>query len=186
MNTVLVTPPAGLPVSLAEVKNLLKIEDSVTEDDALTMALLRGAVEYAEMYQGRRFITQTWDLILDDFPCGVIEIPYGTLQSVTSISYYDTANVLQTWSASNYQVDTGSVIGNVSTVYGVTYPSTYERYDAVKVRFVCGYGTDPADVPETTRLGVLLLIKEWYDKRGQDVNLDAAEMLLYPQRIAWL
>lgn len=183
MNTVLVTAPAQLPVSLPEVKNLLKLEDSVTEDDALAVAILRAAIEHAESYQNRKFITQTWDLKLDRFPCGPIEIPYGGLQSITSITYTDENGNSQTWSSSKYEVDTSGVTGRVRPVDGEVYPSTKDKLNAVTIRFVCGYGTDPADVPEATRLGIQLLVKEWYDKRGQDVNLEAAERLLYPQRI---
>jgi uncharacterized phiE125 gp8 family phage protein len=183
-STTLVTAPTELPVSLQEAKNFLKLEDSVTEDDALVMALLRSAIEDTESFQNRKLITQTWDLKLDRFPCDRIWLPYGNLQSVTSISYVDTSGVTQTWSSSLYQVDTSGVLGSIIPVYGEVYPVTRYVLNAVTVRFVCGYGDDPADVPEATRLGILFKLREFYDKRGDGQDLVAAERLLSQQRIA--
>jgi uncharacterized phiE125 gp8 family phage protein len=183
MNTVLITAPVELPVSLPEVKNFLKIEDSVTEDDALIVALMRAAAAQAESYLNRKLITQTWELKLDRFPCGDIEIPYGTLQSVTSITYTDTDQSSQTWATSQYQVDTSGVLGRIAPVYGVTYPSTYDQYNAVVVRFTCGYGTAPASVPEEIRVAILMTIQDWYDKRSEGSLPRVAELLMAAQRI---
>ena len=178
MNTVLVTAPTRFPLYLPEVKNFLKLEDGDTDDDALCMAMLRAAVEAVESFLNRKLITQTWDLKLDAFPCGRIEPPYGALQSVTSITYIDTNGDSQVWSSSLYQVDTTGVLGRIEPAYGEVYPTTRDVLNAVTVRFVCGYGDDPADVPETIRLAILMVAKAWYDNRGEGDFPKAAEMLL--------
>lgn len=184
MNTVLVTGPEELPVSLAEVKNFLKGYDDITVDDALMVALLRSAIESAETYQNRKFITQTWDLKLDAFPaCGPLYFPYGRLQSVTSVTYVDSNGETQTWASSNYELDTSGVLGLLQPAYGIVYPATRSVLNAVTIRFVCGYGPTPGSVPEGTRTAILMQVREWYDKRGDGQNLEVVERLLAPQRI---
>jgi len=197
MSTVLITPPSVQPVSVAEMKNTLKLEDSETDDDALLAGLIRSAVEYAEMYQNRRLMTQTWDLKLDGFPCGApeqpwsqlgrpwstIEIPFAPLQSVTSITYTDNNGTTQTWSSSLYTVLKNGLTGRVVPAYQQVYPSTRAVPESVTVRFVCGYGDNPGNVPERTRWGIQLLVKQWYDKRGENEDMTAINNLLYPDRV---
>lgn len=181
MNTVLVTEPLELPVSLAEAKNLLKLDEDLTEDDALVVSFIRAAVEHAQDYQSRKFITQTWELVLPAFPAsGVIQLPFGKLQAVISVSYRNTSGNLQTLPDTAYQVDTSGILGKLALD---TIPSTASVSDAVRIQFICGYGDNPGDVPEVTRTAILFIIKQWYDKRGERVSLLAAERMLYTGRI---
>ncbi len=63
------------------------------EDDLLTEHIVT-ARQFVEDGTGRGLLTQTWDLYLDKFPVkNYIEIPFGNLQSVTSIKYKDTDGV---------------------------------------------------------------------------------------------
>jgi uncharacterized phiE125 gp8 family phage protein len=179
----LVTPPTASPVSLAEAKAMLKFDDSLTADDALIVAFLKTAVAATENFLNRRLMTQTWEMKRDAFPCGTICLPYGRLQSVASINYLDTASVNQTWATDRYRVDTDSVPGRVTPGYGEVYPYTHPVTNAVTIRFVCGYGDTPGDVPEEIRMAILLATRIWYDQRVDGNLPKSAEMLLWPHRL---
>lgn len=187
----LVTAPAAEPVSRSEAKAHLRIEASVTDDDTLIDALIVAAREHVEDFTRRALVTQTWDLKLDAFPCDAyIKVPLPRLQSVTSITYVDTAGTTQTWSSSDYQVDTASEPGRIAPAYGESWPDTRAgQLNAVTVRFVAGYGAASA-VPQKIKQAMLLIIGHWYEHRenvvisaqAQEIPF-AAEMLLWPYRV---
>ncbi len=136
------------------------------EDDFLSDKII-AAREYCEDFQNRAYLTQTWDLWLDSFPSGgCIRIPLPPLQSVTSIKYYDTANVEATMAIADYFVDDKSEPGRLSLAYGKSWPSTTLRpVNGVCIEFVAGYGNAAAAVPKKVKQAMLLLIGHWYVNR---------------------
>jgi uncharacterized phiE125 gp8 family phage protein len=164
----LVTGPTAEPISLTDAKMWLRLDHSA-EDDLVSglIQMVREAVEE----RGISVFTQTWDLTLDYFPHGAIDIPKAPLQSITSVKYTDTDGVEQTLAASAYQVDTKSGIPRVAAVYGTVWPSTRHELNAVTVRFVAGYGTLGAtpDVPERILQAMRLALTTAYAIRSDEV-----------------
>jgi uncharacterized phiE125 gp8 family phage protein len=123
--------------------------------------------------QGGQLLQATWELRLDELPCGYeIQIPKPPLVSVTSFSYIDTAGNTQVWSALNYQVDapTGPYAdrGRIQPAYATNWPAARtDTMNAVTIRFVAGYGTQPITVPQTIRQAMLLMITTWYECRDE-------------------
>jgi uncharacterized phiE125 gp8 family phage protein len=74
MPSALVTAPNAEPVSLAEAKLHLRVENSVTEDDTLIAALIVAARQRAEVITRRAFVTQTWKTVIDQFPAPGINV----------------------------------------------------------------------------------------------------------------
>jgi uncharacterized phiE125 gp8 family phage protein len=140
------------------------------EDDYIS-DLITTAREYCEDYQHRALATQTWDLILDEFPsCSdYIEIPLPPLQSVTSVKYVDYAGVTATMTASlsGYFVDTDSEPARVCLSYCITWPIFTEYpYGAVRIRFVAGHtNTAPDVIPKKTKQAMFMLISYMYENR---------------------
>lgn len=64
----IVVPPVVEPVTLAEAKNYLRVDQDITDDDALISELIVAAREYAETYCGRSFANKTYRQSLDSFP----------------------------------------------------------------------------------------------------------------------
>ncbi len=133
-----------------------------TTGDQLLNVLIKSARQYAEQLLGRYLITQTVDLYLDEFPTQAINM--RPLQSVTEITYVDTAGDTQTLSAADYIVDSTGSPARITPAYGVSWPSTRDQVNAVKVRFVAGYGSASA-VPQCVRNCMLMRIKQLYDQR---------------------
>ena len=184
MGLALATAPGSEPLTAAEAKAHLKVD--VTDDDTLISALIVAAREYCEGYLHRKLITQAWDWTVDRFPI-CFQLPFLPVSAVTSVKYYDTANALQTLSSSYYQVDLNSTPARIHLAYGYAWPSTYERSDAVVVRFSAGYANAGA-VPQTIKQAMLLLIGHWYRSReAAGAKLDEIPMgvqaLLFPMRL---
>lgn len=103
--------PIVEPVTLAEAKDHLNVTNigspaTTSPDDTLITALIQAAREHAEIYTNRSFVSQTWKLLMDDFPSWELRLSKPPLISVTSIKYYDTDNVQQTLVANtDYTVD---------------------------------------------------------------------------------
>lgn len=138
-----------------------------TTVDPLLAALLTAArlnLEGRDGWLNRAFVTQTWELMLDRFPLGAIEVPLPPLQSVTSLKYLDTAGVEQTLATDKYRVDVASVPARITPAYAAIWPSTYAVMNAVTVRFVAGYGAAAA-VPEGIKVGIKALTAHFYEHR---------------------
>lgn len=135
-------------------------------EDTLLAALIQAAREYVEDYQNRALCTQTWELVLDSWPVrDYVELPKPPLQSVTSIKYKDSAGTESTWADTNYIVDPDSFLGRVVLADGISWPTaTLYPAGGIRIQFVAGYGL-AADVPQTTRQAMLLLIGHLYENR---------------------
>lgn len=160
----IVTGPTLEPVSLAEAKDHLRITDS-TEDGNIA-GYLMAAREVVESYTGRALITQTWDKKLDwGWPrrCGnlEIELPKPPKVSVTSVTYVDTNGAAQTLSGSLYQLTERLGFGIIVPTYGSAWPSVRSQYEAITVRFIAGYGSQPGAVPEAIRQAIKLLLSHF-------------------------
>lgn len=184
----LVTAPTVEPLTVVEAKTHCRI--TVDAEDDLIEGLIQAAREHVERVTGRQIITATWRLKLDHFPhCDApIEIPVTPLLSVVSVKYRDTADVLQTWSSSDYVVDApagpDASAGRVYPKFDKDYPAALCRPDAVEVEFTAGYGATPESVPQKIRQALLLLVEHWYTNRGVASEIElksvpvAAEALL--------
>lgn len=167
MGRTLVTAPAEEPLSLSDAKAHLRLEHD--DDDTLVGLLIQGARQYLERALGRSLVTQTWDLTLDDFYAGspggeVILLPGGPVQSVTSITYYDSQGTSTVLSSSLYLVDTSCEPARISPSVGGVWPGTQSRMGAVVVRYVVGFGAASA-VPQDIKAILRLLVGHWYENR---------------------
>ena len=194
----LVTAPTEQPVSLADAKAFMRVDTS--DDDDVISAMLNTAIQNVDGRDGRlgrALISQTWDLKLPGF-CGYeIGIPLPPLIEVASVTYYDGANALQTLSTDVYEVAGigGFAKGRVVLKYGQRWPVTYERAEAITIRFRAGYvDTDasPAtgEVPAPILTAIKRQVATMYENResvvvGATVATipGAVESMLAPYRV---
>lgn len=168
--------PAEEPVSVAELKDWLRLETSA--DDAKIALLIKAVRGYVERIIGRQLVTATWVLSLDNFPWPggweflerpsllpdphTIRLPKAPLQSVTSVQYYDMADTLQTLAASTYEVDARTDPGRIMLGMGKVWPVTRLKPGAVRVTFVAGFGSASA-VPEEIKAAMKMIASAWYE-----------------------
>lgn len=163
-NYELVTAATTYPVTMTDVKNQhLNITSSTKE--AYIESLIMVATKNVERYLNRALITQTWKVYYNDF-CHRMYIPFGSLQSITHVKYWDNTGVQQTVSASDYWVVKETDPGYIQQGYDTTYPEVqYGRPNAVEIQFVCGYG-DANAVPDDIKHAIRLLVTDYFENRG--------------------
>ena len=162
MALIVITPPADEPITATEAKASPSLRLSVATDDTDITALIKTARLMAETHTMHALVTQTLELVLDGFPDGGIVVPMPPLQSVTSIKYIDEDGVQQTLSALLYSVDTNTVPGLITPAYGESWPATRDEINAVRVRFVAGFGA-ASDVPEDIKSWIKITVGTMYD-----------------------
>ena len=180
----LITPIASLPLSLDYVKQNINWYSSDTTNDTRLENLQWEAIDFIERYLNRSLLTQTrqqirssWGGIAPFFnyyfqgasypqPVNtapyVMHLPRPPLQSVSSITYYDTNNTLQTLSSSLYTVITddngpGRVVRNINA----TYPAVYPREDCITIQYVSGW----TSLPWSIQRAICLLIGHFNESR---------------------
>ncbi len=68
MALICVNPPLVEPVSLAELKDMLRMDQGDTSQDDVLTTLNVAARSWCETISQRRFVQQTWRLLMDFFP----------------------------------------------------------------------------------------------------------------------
>lgn len=176
MGLKLVVKPGGYPVDLEEAKAHLREESA--DFNLQIEAFIAAATGYAEWFQGRALIEQTWDLYLDAFPAGSINIPKPPLIDIDGVFYTDAAGVEHEIDDETYVVDAVSEPGRLMMVGGAAWPTTGKDGNAVRIRFRAGY-PDTEDsppeitVPFETRAAILMHVGDLYANRESMVVGDS-------------
>ena len=151
--------PVVEPVSVDEFKLHSRIDHN--HEDSKIQGYLLAARTLLEKDTRRAFCTQTRILYLDYLPAYVV-FDVAPIQSITSITYYDSLNVQQTLSASTYEADLYAEPAIIRPAFGQTWPTTYDRFSAVAVTYTAGYGAASA-VPEDAKQAIKLLAAHWLE-----------------------
>ena len=159
MGLQLITPVNPEPVPLAEVKLALRVNG--TDDDAMLGAHIASAREFIERRIQAKIGTQTWEFVIDCFPSAEIKLPFGPVQSVTSIKYDDPQGVERSVDPDTYDLDNTSRRPWVFNTAG-GWPESLDTFNAVRIRFVAGYA-DMTLAPASLRAAIILKVKELYD-----------------------
>jgi len=188
MALVLITEATGPCVTLDEIKTHLRLSTSDTSEDLLLNSMLMAAQNEAENKTKRAMMPQTWELVMDAFPEGGIEIPRPPLSSNStdlSISYIDSSGATATLSATAYSIDGDSEPAWVVPSYDNDWPETYDVMNAVRVRYKCGYalsGASTATTPYGVKAWVRLRVGAMYNNRESlSVESGAQTMLKLPR-----
>jgi len=165
--------PAAEPLTTAQAKSHLVVEQDFTDDDTIIGLMITAARAHIENVTGRQIYTATWVLRMDAFPA-VIEVPKPPLQSVTSVAYVDTTGASQTLTVTtDYTVDIYSTPGRIVPAYGCSWPSTYGHVNDVTVTYVAGYGATDASYPAPIIHALKLILGELYEHRERFIVGDA-------------
>lgn len=185
----LITPPTEEPITRNEAKQHLRIDADITDDDLLIDAMITAAREHAETECQRALVTQGWRAVLDGFPSW-IELDRGTVQSVDSVRYLDTASTWQTMPTTDWVADLSAPPVRVAPRFGKIWPIALPQIGAVQVDFIAGYG-NAATVPQGIKRWMLLRIGSLYENReefavvnrGTLVAMPFVDRLLDPYRV---
>ncbi len=170
-------------LTTAQAKTHLREEVTDATNDAYIDTLVAAAQQAVEEYTNRKLTAATFYFYLSDFPNDGIVLPFSPVASITSITYYDSANSLQTLAASSYfynVYDEPCVIKPTDS-----WPEAYDdRNNAVIVEFLTGY-TSPDVCPDALKHAVKLLVGDMYNNRNNTLK-ERSEMwhlLAAPYRV---
>lgn len=160
----LIEAPTVQPVSLAEVKDHLRIEHD--DDDAIINALIAAATTHLDGYGGilgRCIMQQKWKVSADRFCSRRIDLPFENNSAVV-VKYFDNAAQEQTVAATDYEVLTDTLGSYVLMSVAFPHVDLANTHDPAWVEIVSGAQTT-VEVPENLKLGIKMLIATWYEHR---------------------
>lgn len=181
---ILVTPPSGVPVSLALLKEHLRIDHD--DEDTPLEGYLNTAATFIEQWSGVSLLERTYKTFLDAWPTEVF-LPMGPMVSVTHVKTYDDADAATTWSASEYYVDT--VKGRILPRANTAFPLPERVANGIEIQWVAGHATAD-ETPENLRQAILLTAGHYYRNREAAGDVQSTIPLgveaLVNQSRAWL
>jgi len=160
--------PGSEPITLSEAKAFLKVDG--TDEDALIGSLISVARQVCETYAGLSFAAQTRVVKLDRFPCRDVILPYGPVNTITSIAYVDEDEAPQTIT-SGYTLDTQSGLSKIRITE--RWPSTNRVMNNVVITYTTGY----ASVPEVVKHAIKMTLGTLYENRQDEIVGTSSQVL---------
>ena len=154
------TPIVGFPVTTAEAKAYLRVDD--TDQHAVIDGLIAAATTWAEGVTRRAFITRALAVRYESFPPVGVDMILDNpkVSTLTAVTYEDSDGVAQVITFAT-ELDLEPLYGRVREAEGFSWPqgvrSTTWRYDA-------GYGDETA-VPAQVKQAILIAVAQMFETR---------------------
>lgn len=197
MGLICLQPPPVEPVSLPELKQFMKVDPDDTSQEDTILGLAQDARAFCETFTARRFVRQTWRLLMDFFPgyidlklagqkvsspfvsgsnavlVGIryaIVLPYPPVQSIVQFAYLDANGGPTVMNpAADYVQDLSSNPARLTPPFGQMWPVARVVVNAVNVDYVVGYANP---VTLATTAGSASITASGYTFTAADVNRD--------------
>jgi uncharacterized phiE125 gp8 family phage protein len=162
MTYILTNPPAAEPITLAEVKAHLRLDDG--DEDAFLASLIATAREHLERETGLCLIAQTWRLCLDGWPRdGVIRIARSPVQAIQEVTVYDHAGAPADVPLGDHLLDGA---GRPARLWLRNPPLPGQVMNGIEIAFLAGFGEAGVDVPDGLKRAMLLHVAHMFAFRG--------------------
>ena len=182
MPAILLTGPAGEPVTLAEAKAHLRVEHD-DADDAIA-ALIAGARVHIEAQTRRALITQVWRLTRDVWPIdGRILVLPAPLRQLAAARVVMLDGTQQSINTNLFTADKAGAPAILAFGPG-TLPMSDRPVAGIELDVEVGYGDSSGDVPAPLRQAIRLLIAHWYENRG--ITASGREAAMLPHTVSAL
>lgn len=170
MEVKVITDVTTEPVSLAEIKATVRIDQDDTGQDVLLMLICKGARERLEKELNLSFATKTLMWQYDGYAS---EIPYGPVQSVTTLTKSTDEVAITDYHLSGLDFKSIDIkgVGDCYIFYPVGYGGLAYAYN---LTYVAGY----TELPSALKQSLLMQIDYEYSNQGMpDMGLspDAVE-----------
>jgi uncharacterized phiE125 gp8 family phage protein len=163
MALVLTAAPTVEPVTLAEAKAHLRIEEA--GEDPLIAALIETSRLHIEAALGLALLTQTWSWRLDGWPDGdAVVLPLKPVQAIPAVRITAADGAVETLPANSYILDGASAPPRLHPKAS-RWPQPGARAQGIEIEMVAGYGDEAASVPAPIRQALLMLVAHWYEHR---------------------
>ena len=189
MALALVTAATSEPVTVDEMREHLRLDGD--DDDAYVSDCITAARTWVEGQTKRGILTQTWDYYIDyawPYYCGShrINLPLNPVQAISAsspeifqITYVDDDGATQTLAQSQYTLVDRLHGSYIVPAYNIEWPTVRYVPEAIKVRFVVGESTAPADL----KRAIMVLAGHYYEMRETGAGAPrAVEAMISPYR----
>jgi uncharacterized phiE125 gp8 family phage protein len=155
--------PTSEPITLAQAKEQVRVIDDTSQDDLLN-AYIVAARTHVEAVTGTKLVSQT---VVMKAECwgDLFHLPTGPIQSISSITYVDSAGDTQTLATSVYETRLDGIAPSIVLKYGQSWPSIRSG-SLITVTGVAGYTSIPASIIHAVKL----LVADWFAVR-EDTNV---------------
>lgn len=158
-----IVEPVEMAVALSVARDHAKVNG--TDRDGEIEIEVRGLTAEAEHHTGRSIIDRTYEVMFNRFP-EAIAAPSSPVSSVVSIKFIDPDGIERKLHPADYIVDDPSGQPVIVPDYGLTWPETQVRMNAVTVTVVCGYGPDHVTTPPAFKRYILARLQEVFAPPG--------------------
>lgn len=162
--TIVTVAPVGEPLTLADARLQLRLDEEDTDQDVHVAKLIAAARAHIEGSYGIPIIRQTRETHLFSFGGGPVWLGDAHNIEVTLVQYYDAAGVLQTLAPTAYIVDHISRPAKLWPAPMTAWPSALCRPSGVQITWQGGWA-DAEAVPEDLAHAMKLLIGHWDQNR---------------------
>lgn len=157
MTMTLTSGPADEPVTLADARAFLRLDDET--EDALLGALITAARLTLELVTRRAFMTQSWRLSLDQWPGRQVMLPMAPVLDVSEIRV-DGGTLDETL----YKLDLTHEPPRVVLKKSAVWPQPSASAGGIEIDIVAGFGSG-VDVPQPLKQALLMLVAHWFEHR---------------------
>src|SRR5438477_7546421 len=167
MKSILTTPPAVEPVTLAEAKAYLRFDGDA--EDELIGTLIAAARRHVEAATGLALIAQAWSHFLDHWPHGpIVTLPLAPLIAIEEVSVYGDDDEAAIIDPAHYYADTLARPARLVLRPDRIWPPPGRAANGIEIKVAAGHGPSASDVPQGLRTAILRLIAYWFENRGDD------------------
>jgi uncharacterized phiE125 gp8 family phage protein len=178
MIPIFVSGPAVEPITLAEIKAYLRVDEDDPAQDDLISGLIKAARLTIEAASRRILIEQSWRVVLDRWPRdGVVLLPLTPLIAVDAIRIADAAGATTELPDNAFEAD---ALSDPPRILVADAPEPGKPRNGISVELRAGFGTTAEAVPATLKLAIRILVAHWFENRG-DVT---GEQILPPEALA--
>jgi uncharacterized phiE125 gp8 family phage protein len=165
MPLILTAGPSAEPVTLAEAKAHLRVDDAA--EDALIASLIVTSRLHVEAAMALALMTQSWSWYLDAWPPGrALELPLRPVGGIAALRLYDDTGAAITLDPAGYLLDDARLHPRLVRLGAPVWPRPGRIANGIEIAFIAGFGAAAADVPAPIRQAILLLVAHWYEHRA--------------------
>jgi uncharacterized phiE125 gp8 family phage protein len=132
------------PIDIEDAKAYARITNAA--ENAIVASMLAGAIEYAETATRRTIAYALWDLVMDSFPSGVIELRRPPVVEVVEIQHRNASDAWVVIDPAAYVVEIDGDHATVAPLIGASWPGVSSAPRSVRVRYSAGYRPHDADI----------------------------------------
>lgn len=179
MTITIITPPALEPVSLAEAKLFLRIDQNA--EDALISTLIAAARSAVETGCGRALITrrvrESLDIWRRDAVGGAV-LGLGPVTNIVAVRLIASGGAQSVIDPTRYRLEGAG--DRPRLVFEAGVPATLRSAGGIEIDYDAGYAPDAPSVPAALRLSMLHVVSALYEARQGDARIpEAARALLW-------